>query len=148
MHGFHFNTHLNGHWTCSIQYTCRLFGVNVIRSLSGLIFSCLHEGMLLQWEVISSKLPFIRVLDIIYTMICILLNFIYFFLRSTILLWCCYLLPSYLFFLLFSFFFSLSLSSFPPIPKFYFSLGKATVKGRLKPDVAGINCIKISSFWV
>ncbi|KAG6582486.1 hypothetical protein SDJN03_22488, partial [Cucurbita argyrosperma subsp. sororia] len=52
----------------SFFYYLMLFGVNVIRSLSGLIFSCLHEG-------------------------------------------------------------------------------KATVKGRLKPDVAGINCIKISSFW-
>uniref|UniRef100_A0A0A0L9C6 Uncharacterized protein n=1 Tax=Cucumis sativus TaxID=3659 RepID=A0A0A0L9C6_CUCSA len=26
--------------------------------------------------------------------------------------------------------------------------GKGIIKGRLKPDVAEINCIKISSFWV
>lgn len=118
MHGFHFNIHLNGRWTYSIQYTCRLFGVIVIGGFSGLIFSCLHEGMLLQWEVINSNLPFKS--WIIYRMISIFWIILYIFFTQYNLLWCCCLLPSYLFFLLFFLFFSSPFPLFLQSPKFYF----------------------------
>lgn len=70
-----------------------------------------------------------------------------FFLHSTICSGAVVFFPHISSFFFFSFF-------FPPPFLFssnlqnFISLGKAISKGRLKPDVAEINCIKISSFWV
>lgn len=117
--------------------------LEVCRGWFSLVYTkvCFCSGKLLTATFHLTPGPFTRWLVYFGTL--------FFFLRSTICSGAVVFFPhisSFFFLFFFPFFFSSFL--FSSNLQNFISLGKGIIKGRLKPDVAEINCIKISSFWV